>query len=60
MNLIMKYWRARFFPKLKTLMHELIFFKHIVYPETIKNENGAFATRKTIVWRERNQHLHQI
>ena len=42
MSLNIKYWRAKFPPKLKTLIYELIcvFFLN---PATIKNENGAFA-----------------
>ena len=34
------------FSKLKTLIHEIIFVKNNIYPESIKNDNGAGTTRK--------------
>ena len=60
MSLNMKYWRARFFPKLKTLIHELICVKNNFYAETIKNDNGSVAMTRKCVWCERNQQLHKI
>ena len=59
MSLNIKYWRAIFFTKLKTLIHKLICVKTI-YPATIKNDNGAVAMRKSFVWRERKQQIHQF
>ena len=43
MSLNMKYWRARFTPKLKTLIYELICVNNNFYPATIINDNGAIA-----------------
>ena len=60
MSLNLKYWRTRFFPKLKSLIYELICVKNDFYPETIKNYNGAIAMRKTFVQRVRKQQLHQF
>ena len=59
MSLNMKYWRAIFTPKLKTLIYELSSVKHNFYPATIKIDNGAVAMRKYFMWYEWKQHLHQ-
>ena len=43
MTINMNNGRAIFSPKLKTVIHELIFVKNNFYPATIKNDNGAVA-----------------
>ena len=45
---------------LETLIHELICVKNNFNPESIKNDNGAVAMRKTFVLRKRSQQIHQI
>ena len=54
-----KYWRAKF-SKIETLIHELIIVKNIFHAATIKNYNGAVATRNCFVQRKRKQQLRQL
>ena len=51
--------RARFF-HIKDIDTRANLCKHIFYPETIKNHNGAVATRNVFVGCKRNQQIHQF
>ena len=42
----MKNGCAIFPPEFKNLIYALIFMKNNFYPESIKNDNGAVATKK--------------
>ena len=44
-----KYLARQIFPKLKTLIYELICVKNNMYPATIIKDNGAFVMRGEIV-----------
>ena len=59
MNFNIKMGTSDFF-ELKNLIHELIYVKNTFYPASVKNDNGAIATRKKIVRRERNQQRCQL
>ena len=48
------------FSKLNTVIHKLICVNNDFYPASIKNENGAVATRKISMQRERKQKIHQL
>ena len=60
MSLNMKYWRARFTPKLKTLIYELICVNNNFYPATIINDNGAIAMSEKKLQLKRKQQLHKF
>ena len=60
MSLNMKYWHARFIPKSKSLIYELIYLKNMFYPATIKNYNRAVAMSIFLVRRKRKLQLHQF
>ena len=60
MSLNIKYWRAIFILKLKTLTYELISVKDNFYLATIKNDNGAIAMGIFFVRKKWKQQLYQL